>query len=58
MVDIRRAKEIIESYGVIEVLYQNSPVWLEDVNDGNLVQVSYLDTNERTAVSVGELEER
>jgi small acid-soluble spore protein H (minor) len=57
-VDIRRAKEIVESHGVIDVLHQNSPVWIEDINDGNLVQVSYLDTKERTSVPVSELQER
>jgi small acid-soluble spore protein H (minor) len=57
-VDMRRARNIMESHGVIEVVYQNSPVWIEEINDENLVQISYLDTKERTAVPVGELEER
>jgi small acid-soluble spore protein H (minor) len=56
-VDLRRVREIMESHGVIEVLYQNSPVWIEDINDGDLVQVSYLDTKTRTAVPVEELKE-
>jgi H-type small acid-soluble spore protein len=57
-VDIRRAKEIVESHGVIEVLHHNSPVWIEDINDSNLIQISYLDTKKRCEVPVEQLEER
>ena len=38
--DVERARQIIESDGVIEVLYQGSPVWIEKILDNNQAQVS------------------
>jgi len=54
--DNKRAREIINSLGVIEVLYQSRPVWVEDI-DGSLVQVRYLDIEHSFKVPIGELEE-
>jgi len=54
--DNKRAREIINSLGVIEVLYQSRPVWVEDI-DGSLVQVRYLDAEDSFEVPVGEMEE-
>lgn len=56
--DIKRAKEIVESHGVIEVVYHGAPVWIENINDGSTIQVSFLDSRERTEVPVEQLEER
>jgi small acid-soluble spore protein H (minor) len=54
--DSKRAREIINSLGVIEVLHQGRPVWIEDL-DGNLAQVRYLDGRDSFEVQLGELRE-
>lgn len=54
--DNKRAREIINSLGVIEVLYQERPVWIEDL-DGSRAQVRYLDARGSFEVPVGELQE-
>lgn len=54
--DINRAKEIVESLGVIEVLYQGAPVWIEGL-EGDSAKVRYLDSYDHMSVSVGELVE-
>lgn len=48
--DSDRAKKIMESKGVIEVLYEGSPVWIENVLDNNTVQVSNIQTNVKKEV--------
>lgn len=57
--DEKRIKEIIESKGVIEVTYNNNPVWLENLstnNDGK-VMVKNLSTNEHFSVDIANLKE-
>jgi small acid-soluble spore protein H (minor) len=54
--DNKRANEILDSLGVIEVFYQDSPVWIEKT-DANRVQVQDLKTNQRFEVSVYDLVE-
>lgn len=54
--DNKRAREIINSLGVIEVLYQGRPIWIEDI-DSSLAQVRYLDIGDSFEVPVRELEE-
>ncbi|MGI5880505.1 MAG: H-type small acid-soluble spore protein [Syntrophomonadaceae bacterium] len=54
--DNKRANEIFNSLGVIEVFYQDSPVWIEKI-DANRVQVQNLRTNNHFEVSVYELVE-
>ena len=56
--DSIRAKQILESKGVIEVLYQGSPVWIENVLENNNAQVSYMQSNEKTEVPVYMLVEK
>ena len=56
LMDNKRAREIINSLGVIEVLYQGRPIWIEDI-DGSLAQVRYLDARDSFEVPVGQLEE-
>lgn len=51
------AKNILESHGVIEVKYHNSPVWIEQVKDDEMAEVTRLDTNERMEIPVSELTE-
>jgi small acid-soluble spore protein H (minor) len=47
-----RAKEIISSGDVIQVLYQGSPVWLENVKDNNTAEVTRLDRKDKIEVPV------
>lgn len=54
--DIKRAQEIMDSLGVIEVLLRGRPVWIEDL-DGGQAQVRFLDDNHNSKVLVGELQE-
>ncbi|MDP4091760.1 MAG: H-type small acid-soluble spore protein [Bacillota bacterium] len=51
-----RAKEIMESQGIIQVLYGSSPVWIEDLNGDN-AQVSYIGSNNRIQVPLNKLNE-
>ncbi len=56
--DYRRAKEIIESYGVISVSYENAPVWLEQVHaDRETAEVINLFNEERLEVPLESLTE-
>lgn len=54
--DNQRAREIINSLGVIEVLYQGRPVWIEDL-DGSLAKVRYLDARDSFEAPIGDLQE-
>ena len=53
----KRAEEIVDSLGVIEVLYQGSPIWIEQIN-GDKVQIQDLNTQQRCEVPVNDLVER
>lgn len=56
--DIRRADEIIHSKGVIDVWYQNDPVWLESIQAENgSVHVKNLNTHETMNIPLSELQE-
>lgn len=56
--DIKRAGEIIESLGVIEVTYKGEPVWLENINQQNsTVKVKNINTDKELNVDIKDLEE-
>lgn len=55
--DSQRVKQIIESYGVIGVTFQDASVWIEQINNDETAQVTVLDTNERMDVPVTQLSE-
>jgi H-type small acid-soluble spore protein len=55
--DNQRARQIVKSLGVIEVLYNGSPVWIEDIN-GYTAEVSYINTKNKVEVQVENLIER
>lgn len=56
--DIKRASEIIESLGVIEVSYKGDPVWLENINEqSNTVRVKNMKTDQQLNVGARDLEE-
>ncbi|TYQ15908.1 UNVERIFIED_CONTAM: small acid-soluble spore protein H (minor) [Acetivibrio alkalicellulosi] len=52
--DTIRAKQILKSDGVIEVLYEGAPIWIENVID-NKADISVINTNEKKNVSVNML---
>lgn len=54
--DIKKATEIFDSLGVIEVKYKNSPVWIEKI-DADRVRVRDIETNRRFEVAVYDLVE-
>lgn len=56
--DLKRAEEIINSKGIIEVTYRNSPVWIESIGkDTRTAHVKLLSSNEAMSVPVNELTE-
>lgn len=50
--DSQRAKEIMKSGDIVQVLYQGSPVWLDKVNDNNVAEVTRLDRKDKLEVPV------
>lgn len=56
-VDIERAKQVMESKGVIDVRYNGVPVWIESVRS-DTAEVRFLDTDKRLDVPVGKLSEQ
>jgi len=56
--DSERAREIMESKGVIEVLYQGSPVWIENVMKDNIVEIIDIETNDKHDVPANMLVEK
>ncbi|WMJ81891.1 H-type small acid-soluble spore protein [Clostridium sp. MB40-C1] len=56
--DIKRATEIIESLGVIEVSYNGDPIWLEDIDkENNTVKVKNINTAKELIVDISDLKE-
>ena len=54
----QRAREIMESTGVIDVHYQGRQVWLEEL-EGDQVMVSFLEIpNRKLMVKLGDLTEQ
>lgn len=54
-----RAAQILHSAEIIEVTYQNTPVWIEDVKkQNNSAVVKNLSTDEVQEVPVAQLQER
>lgn len=56
--DSKRAKEILnQTKDNIQVLYNGSPVWIEDVRDNNVAQVTDINTHNRVEAPVNKLVE-
>lgn len=56
--DIKKAAEIVESLGVIDVNHKGHPVWIENINkETNEVEVKDLKTDKHFTVDAGELNE-
>jgi small acid-soluble spore protein H (minor) len=57
--DIKRAEEIINSKGIIEVTYKNSPVWIESITQDNATaHVKLLSDNQSMSIPVEDLSEK
>ena len=54
--DPEKAQQIVESLGVVEVLYNGASVWIENL-EGEDAEVRYLETGEIIQVPVSELVE-
>lgn len=54
--DPEKAQQIVESLGVVEVLYNGAPVWIENL-DGEDAEVRYLETGDVIQVPVTKLVE-
>ncbi|MGI6436064.1 MAG: H-type small acid-soluble spore protein [Syntrophomonadaceae bacterium] len=52
--DVRRAHDIVNSLGVIEVLYQGEPIWIENLH-GDQAMIEFLNSPTRAEVAVAEL---
>ncbi|OFI05914.1 small, acid-soluble spore protein H [Clostridium acetireducens DSM 10703] len=56
--NIKRANEIFQSLGVIDVEYKGNPVWIENViEENNEVVVKNLETKNKFTVNVFDLKE-
>lgn len=54
--NLKKAVETVDSLGVINVTYKNSPVWIENINRENrTAQVKDLKTNKVIEVSISKL---
>ena len=53
---VDRAREIMESKGVIEVLYQGHSVWIEQIEQDS-AHIRLLDNNHRLSVPINMLRE-
>ena len=50
--DVGRAKQIMNSAEEIQVLYQDVPVWIQNVRDNNTAEVIRLEGGNKTAFEV------
>ena len=48
--DSNRAKQIMKSSEPVQVLYEGSPVWLENVKVNNMAEVTRIDNQKRIEV--------
>lgn len=56
--DLKRAKQIMESRDTIRVLYERKPVWIESLNEiDNTAQISFTGSSGEEIVSVNKLVE-
>ncbi|GIM29600.1 hypothetical protein CPJCM30710_22660 [Clostridium polyendosporum] len=56
--DVKRANEIVESLGVINVTYKGNSVWIENINEvNNEAKVKDINTEKVFTVEVSDLKE-
>lgn len=57
--DVKKATEIVESLGVIDVDYNGKSVWIENILEAtNEAEIKDLETGEKYKVNVSKLEEK
>lgn len=57
--DVKKATEIVESLGVIDVDYKGKSVWIENIIEAtNEAEIKDLETGEKCKVSISKLEEK
>lgn len=56
-VDDSRVREIMGSQGVIEVLYGDSQIWIDQIKDNGMVLLHYISNNKKAEVPVSMLVE-
>jgi small acid-soluble spore protein H (minor) len=57
--DVKKATEIVESLGVIDVDYKGKSVWIENIFEStNEAEIKDLETGKKYKVSVSKLEEK
>jgi len=54
--DSKRAEEIMQSHGVINVSYNGMPVWIERIR-GDMAEVTLIDMERKIDVHIGALTE-
>lgn len=57
--DKKRLDEIMNSTGIIDVRYNNKPVWIEGMSteDDGMVMISDMNTKQRFSVDISDLRE-
>lgn len=56
--DVKRANEILESLGIVDVTYKGSSVWIENINEAsNEAKVKDINTEKVFTVEVSDLKE-
>lgn len=50
--DSKRAMQIMHSPDSIQVLYEGSPVWIENVMGNNTAEITHFENNKKEAVPV------
>lgn len=60
IVELKRAKQILSSPADIDVIYNGTSIWIDDINENDQTATVHLrgPLEERTTVPVAELEER
>ncbi len=55
--DYNRAREILASENIVEVLYQGTPVWIHEVQRNGVTATVSMDKEEMVPVPIRELKE-
>jgi len=55
--DYLRAREIFNNNNVVDVFYENEPVWIQEIND-NIAKVGYVNKSVTQDVYLEDLYER
>lgn len=53
--DANRARMILESPDSVQVMHENSPVWIEKVLDNNSAEIRFLNNNKKEIIPLRQL---